>query len=174
MRGPLSRKRSRDVLALLLEYPKRKFSINELAKTAGVPFGTAWNIVREWESNGIVRTEKIGRAVAISLGSGPYLDLAKKMLEMPPSPHRMALREITRRLRVKGVKAAYLFGSVAEGRENAGSDIDIAVVRSAGFDAAGEAIAVHEEFSVKVVFLEFKSEKELLDFLSGKKYERVV
>jgi len=174
MKGPLSRKGSRTLLSLLMKYPKRRFSINELAKSGAVPFGTAWNIVKEWESGGIVNTEKIGKSVAVSLGSGPYLEMTKKALEMPSSPHRMALGEIARRLRKAGVRTAYLFGSVAEGREKPSSDVDIALVGAKMFDAAREAMALHKQFSVKVVFLEFKNEKELLSFLSGKKNERVV
>lgn len=174
MHNPFSRKGSEKMLRVLLEYPERRFSINELSKAAKVPFGTAWNVVNEWEASGIVRTEKIGRAVAVSLGSGPYLETARKLLELSVSAQRAALKAIARRLRKAGVKEAYLFGSVAEGREKPGSDIDIALVAPKGFGPGEEALELHELLSVKAVFLTFRSKKELGRFLEGKKTEKLV
>ncbi|HNT60668.1 MAG TPA: nucleotidyltransferase domain-containing protein [Candidatus Bilamarchaeaceae archaeon] len=174
MKGPLSRKGSRGLLSLLLEYPKRKFSISELAKCAKVPFGSAWNIIQDWEASRIVETERVGSTVIVTLGGGPYLEVAKKISGMPPSPHRMALAAIGRRMKAKGVKSAFLFGSVAEGRERPESDIDIALVKARGFDSAAEMLAVHGKYSVNAVFLEFANEKEMLEFLAGKKHERMV
>lgn len=174
MKGPFARKGSRELLSLLLEYPKRKFSISELAKSAKVPFGSAWNIIRDWEAGGMVGTEKVGSTIAVTLGGGPYLEIAKKMLEMPPSPHRMALGAIGRRLKAKGVKFAFLFGSVAEGRERPESDIDIVFIKARGFDSAAETLALHGKYSVNAVFLEFANEKEMLEFLAGKKHEKLV
>ena len=174
MHDPLSRKGSRGLLTLLLKYPRRKFSINELSKTAKVPFGTTWNVVNEWEISGIVRTERIGRTVSVTLGGGPYLETAKKVLGLSISPQRAALKGIARRLKRAGVKIAYLFGSVAEGREKLNSDIDIAIVPPKGFDPKKETLAIHDLLFVKVVFLSFKNEKELLHFLKNKKFERLV
>jgi len=174
MKGPLSRKGSRELLSLLLECPKRRFSISELAKSAKVPFGSAWNIIREWEAGGIVGTEKVGSTIAVKLGSGPYLEMAKKILEMPPSPQRMALPNMAARMKGAGVKEAYLFGSVAEGRERPESDIDLAVLKSKGFRAEEETFAIHDAMHVRPVFLEFNSAKELKSFLEGKKSERLI
>ena len=174
MKGPLSRKGSRKLLSLLLECPKRKFSISELAKSAKVPFGSAWNIIRDWEAGGIVETEKVGSTIAVTLGGGPYLEIAKKMLEMPPSPQRMALLFITKRMKKGGVKEAYLFGSVAEGEERPESDIDLAIAKAKGFSSEEETLQIHDALHVKAVFLEFGSEKELKAFLAGKKHERII
>ncbi len=174
MKGPLSRKGSRELLALLLEYPKRRFSISELARSAKVPFGTVWNTIRDWEATGIVGTERVGSTIAVTLGGGPYLEVAEKMLEMPPSLQRMALPGIAKRMRKAGVKEAYLFGSVAKGEEKPESDMDIALVEAKGFKAEEETFRIHDALHVKTVFLEFSSEKELKSFLEGKKNERLV
>ena len=174
MRGPLSRKRSRELLSPLLEFPKRKFTINELAKYAKVPFGTAWNTIRDWEATGVVQTEKVGRAIAVTLGGGPYLEIVKKMVEMPPSPQRLALPSIISRMRGGGVREAYLFGSVAKGTEKPESDIDLAIARAKGFRSEEETLQIHDAFHMKAVFLEFTSAKELKSFLEGKKNERLI
>jgi predicted nucleotidyltransferase len=174
MKGPLSRKGSRELLSLLLGCPKRRFSISELAKSAKVPFGSAWNIIRDWEAGGIVETEKVGSTIAVTLGSGPYLEIVKKMMEMPPSPQRMALPSIAKIMKKGGVKEAYLFGSVATGAEKPESDVDIALLKAVGFKCDEETLRIHDAFHVRAVFLEFGSAKELKGFLEGKKHERLV
>jgi predicted nucleotidyltransferase len=170
----LSRKGSGKLLSTLLKSQKRKFSINELAKEAGVPFGSAWNILQEWERFKVVEMERIGRTNAVSLGGGPHLEAAKKLLSIEVSPQRASLDGIASFLADKGVKSAFLFGSVAEGREIAESDVDIALVAGKEMDCASLAVEAYEEFAVKVVFLAFANEGKLMEFLEGKTYERVV
>ncbi len=170
----LSRKGSGKLLSALLKSPKRKFSINELARETGVPFGTAWNILQEWERFRVVEMERIGRTNAVSLGSGPHLEAAKKLLSLEVSPQRASLEGIASFLGGKGVKSAFLFGSVAEGKESAESDVDIALVAGKKVDCASLAVEVYERLAVKVVFLGFANEGKLMKFLRGKKYERLV
>lgn len=170
----LSRKGSGKVLSMLIKYPKRKFSINELSNEAGVPFGSVWNILQEWERFRVVSMEQIGNSKAVSLGSGPHLEAARALLELEKSPQRASLAAIARELKKKGVKAAYLFGSVAQGNERPESDIDLAIVAPKGFDSAKEAVGLEEKLAVKVMFVEFSKEGGLLDFLKGKKHEEVI
>lgn len=170
----LSRKGSGKLLSVLIKSPKRKFSINELSKEAGVPFGTAWNVLHEWERFRVVQMERVGRTNAVSLGYGPQLEAVKKLLELGASPQRAALQGIASELERKGIRMAFLFGSVAQGKERAESDIDIAILGKRGFDTAKESIALLEKLAAKVMFTEFRSEKELLEFLSGKAHERIV
>jgi predicted nucleotidyltransferase len=170
----LSRKGSGKLLSVLIKYPKRKFSINELSKEAGLPFGSTWNILQEWERFRLVNMEKIGNTNAVSLGSGPHLKTAKALLELEKSPQRASLGAIARELKKKRVGQAFLFGSVVQGKEKPGSDIDIALVSPKGFDSAKEAIELEDAFAVKVMFVEFKKEKELLEFLKGKKHEGIL
>ena len=170
----LSRKGSGKLLSVLLKSPKRKFSMNELSKEAGLPFGSAWNILRDWERFRVIDMERIGNMNAVSLGSGPHLDGAKKLLELQSSPQRASLSLVGAELRKKGVKEAFLFGSVAQGKEKPESDVDIALVSAKGFDAPAEAVRIYEKLAVKIVFMDFRNEKEMLAFLKGKVCERVV
>lgn len=55
------------VLDILVKYPGRAFTINELAREAGVPAMTCWRTVREFGSLGIVRIDTIGKAFAVRL-----------------------------------------------------------------------------------------------------------
>jgi len=54
---------SRQMLERLLKFPERQFTINELARESGVPFASAWRLVRRWEPAGIIETGKVGRSV---------------------------------------------------------------------------------------------------------------
>ncbi len=170
----LSRKGSGKLLSVLIKYPKRRFSINELSKEANVPFGSVWNILQEWERFRVINMEKIGNTKAVSLGSGPHLETAKMLLELEKSPQRASLGAIAKELKKRGVGRAFLFGSVAQGKEKPVSDIDIALISPKGFDSAKEAIELEGLLAVKVMFVEFRKEKELLEFLKGKKHEVLV
>lgn len=118
--------------------------------------------------------ERVGRTNAVSLGSGPHLEAAKRLLSLEVSPQRASLDGIASFLMDRGVKSAFLFGSVAEGEEGADSDVDIALVAGRGVDCASLAIEAYEKFAVKVVFLGFANGGKLMKFLKGKKYERIV
>lgn len=165
----LARSGSRELFSTLQKFPKRDFSISELARTAGVPFASAWRIIRLWERAGVIETGKLGRSVVVRYHDSPYARSLAQILGASSSPQAFTVARLKRMLkRMKGVKGAYLFGSVARGEEKLSSDIDLAVLAGRGFDAEGLVFKVYEAYGTKVVPLEFGSEKELNEFLKGK------
>jgi len=167
-------KGSRKLLETLVKYSNRQFTINELAKEAGVPFASAWRLVRRWEPAGMIETGKVGRSVTVKLRRSEYLDSVLSLLKMSMSPQAFTARAL-RNLLVKesGVKEAYLFGSVAKGNEKLASDIDIALLVEKEYDANRIVFEVYEKFGTKVVPITFHVRKELQAFLVGKKGERL-
>lgn len=131
--APLGRVlRHRRIIEALLVNPKRRFTVRELSIQAQTPYATTWRTVEELRALGALTAERVGTSQYLSVNENSALlrDLESiRSLEL--SPHRAAAREFAQRLAdVPQVKKAVLFGSVAEGREAAESDVDIAVVLS--------------------------------------------
>lgn len=90
------------------------------------------------------------------------------------SPQAFAARSLKEFLaKEKKVRQAFLFGSVAKGEEKLSSDVDLALLAEKSFDANALVYYCFERFGAKIVPLVFSNEKELKEFLSGKKTERL-
>ena len=165
---------SRQLLETLLKFPKRQFTINELAKEAGVPFASAWRLVKRWEQAGIIETGRVGKSVTVKIHESKYLDSLVSMLKISMSPQAFTARALVGLLaKDKSVKEAYLFGSVARRDEKLTSDIDIALLTEKDFDANHLVFEIYEKYGTKVVPLVFSSKRELMAFIAGKKGEQL-
>lgn len=165
---------SRQMLERLLKFPERQFTINELARESGVPFASAWRLVRRWEPAGIIETGKVGRSVTVKLHRSEYLDLVASLLKISVSPQAFTVRALKDMLEKEGrVKEAYLFGSVARREEKLASDIDVALLAGKGYNANDLVFGVYEKYGTKIVPLAFSSKKELEGFMADKKGERL-
>ncbi len=117
-----------ELLAVLFDYPSRKFTINELAKTAGVPVMTAHRAVREFQRLGLVEIESIGKSFVVTLNKKSKLVESLKKLSLP-DPFVDAAKKFAKEMSTtKGVEEIYLFGSVAKRKHKLTSDVDLAVI----------------------------------------------
>ncbi len=167
-------KGAKAVLEALQAYPKRLFTISELAKTAKVPFSSAWRLTRRWEPAGIIESGRIGNSVTIRLRQTPYAGKVVELARLSFSPQAHTAGQLKKILKkTPSVKAAYLFGSVATGKEKPESDIDLAIWAGRRFDADALAMRTLDEFGAKTVPLVFRSEKDLKAFLEGKEHVKL-
>ncbi len=158
------------VFGVLLEFPRRRFSINGLAREAKVPYATCWLLVSSLERAGVVDVDLIGRTRAVSFRENEFSKRLAELVGMSVSPQRLSLDFLKKRLGgAKGGVSAFLFGSVAAGREKLGSDVDVAVLGRRGLDLHELAFEVLEKFGARVAFVYFANKKEFDEFLSGKK-----
>jgi predicted nucleotidyltransferase len=157
------------LLLTLKQYPNRKFTINELAKTAVVPFATAYRAILEWEKAGIIGLERVGRAGIVTLNATNQANALLKMFEMP-SPYGSTIITLKELLKKENkIMGAELFGSAAEGKENYDSDIDLAIQcmdESTGNHLAEE---LYSKTRLKLIPLAFRKRKSMDEFLKGKK-----
>ena len=161
------------LLKLLCDFPGRDFTINGLAKEAEVPFASAWRAVRDWEAAGFVQTRVLGRARVVRLSNEQY---ASSLLNAAfvPSLQQSSLGAVRQALSSEPrVKRAFLFGSVAEGREKPGSDLDVALLVEKEFDVSPLVNKVFDETGCKLIALQFSSTTRLEAFLKGKKSEEL-
>lgn len=116
------------ILETLYKYPKRAFTINELARESAIPVMTCWRSVKEFESLEVVKVDTVGKTFAVRLNvQSPIVkDLENAKLT---DVHRDSALMFSKAVRkIDGVTACYLFGSVSKSIHKPGSDVDIAVI----------------------------------------------
>lgn len=171
----LAFKGSRKLFETLQAHPKRQFSINELSKASGIPFATCWKLIWMFEKAQVIGVATIGKSRAVSYKESPFSLLVAKILQISASVQAISLPGLKRELKAKkGLKEAYLFGSVATGKETLESDIDVALLVENKIDLPSLVSSMREKYGVNLMPLEFRSKSELDDFLVGKKKVQLV
>jgi predicted nucleotidyltransferase len=122
----------RRILSLLLLHPERSFYVREIGRLTGVPAGSLHREVRLLTDAGLLARSVAGNQVRYQVDrSCPvYEELAgmfRKTIGLAD-----VLREALASLG-DAVRLAFVFGSVAQGKERPTSDIDVLIVGSASF-----------------------------------------
>ena len=92
-----------------------------------------WSVqeaLKAWVQLGVVHTEIIGRAVVHTINEDHYTVVPLRSLLDPMA----ALTQTAAQIVGEDVEAVTVFGSVARGEANEGSDIDLAVIAQSGWD----------------------------------------
>ncbi|MDE1949716.1 MAG: MarR family transcriptional regulator [Burkholderiales bacterium] len=129
----------RRVLGLLLLRPDEALHGREIARRTGLPAGTITRELGKLAEAGLLKREKRGNQQVYSADTtGPiYTELASILRKTSGLADVLvqALAPAVHRLRV-----AFVFGSVAQGRETAGSDVDVMLIGELGFREAVELL----------------------------------
>ena len=129
----------RRVLGLLLLRPDEALHGREIARRTGLPAGTITRELGKLAEVGLLKREKRGNQQVYSADtSGPiFAELASILSKTSGLAAVLvqALAPAAPKLRV-----AFVFGSVAQGRETAGSDIDVLLVGDLSFREAVELL----------------------------------
>lgn len=129
----------RRVLGLLLLRPDEALHGREIARRTGLPAGTITRELTRLAAVGLLKREKRGNQQVYSADtSGPiYTELASILRKTSGMADVLvhALAPLAPDLRI-----AFAFGSVAQGRETAGSDVDIMLIGDVGFRQAVEVL----------------------------------
>ncbi|MCW5634394.1 MAG: MarR family transcriptional regulator [Rubrivivax sp.] len=125
----------RRVLGLLLLHPEEALHGREIARRTGLPPGTLTRELAKLAGAGLLKREKRGNQQLYSADttSPVFTELASILRKTSGLADVLAqaLAAVADRLRV-----AFVFGSVAQGRETAGSDVDLMLVGEVGFKEA--------------------------------------
>lgn len=129
----------RRVLALLLLHPDEALHGREIARRTGLAAGSVTRELGKLAEVGLLKRVKRGNQQVYSADtSAPiYSELASILRKTSGVADVLteALAPVAAKLR-----AAFVFGSVAQGRETAGSDIDLLLVGELGFREAVELL----------------------------------
>lgn len=117
-----------EVLRTLKAYHDRQFTVNELARTSGVPTMTTWRAVKELKTAGLVKTRRIGNSTAVWITDDPGKLRALKGVP-DTDPQKAAARSFAESLSVHPwLVECRLFGTVGRGDHRPGEEVDVAVV----------------------------------------------
>jgi predicted nucleotidyltransferase len=117
------------VLTALLGSPGTEWTGRELARRAGLSPTQALSALRAFESEGVCRQRRIGRASVWSVDPDHFVTKALgPLVNLDQTAQRRLAQTVEAALKGSGAAEAYLFGSVATGGEEASSDVDLMVV----------------------------------------------
>ena len=115
------------VLGLLFGQPDRRFQSAELIRLAGAGTGAVHRLITRLAASGLVRVESVGNQKFYQANPDSPLfselcGLVQKTVGLA-GPLRAALAPLA-----DGIDAAFVYGSMARGAEQAASDIDLMVI----------------------------------------------
>lgn len=117
-----------EILRTLKAYHDRQFTINELARTSGVPVMTAWRAVKELKAVGLLKTRRIGNSTAVWITDDP--GKLRTLKGVPDTdPQKAAARAFAETMALNPwLMECRLFGTVGRGDHRPGEEVDVAVV----------------------------------------------
>lgn len=125
----------RRVLGLLLLHPEESLHGREIARRTGLPAGTITRELGLLASVGLLKRERRGNQQIYSADAGSpiYAELAGILRKTSGVAEVLATALDPAKATIR---VAFVFGSVAQGRETAASDIDLMLIGSIGFRKA--------------------------------------
>lgn len=140
----------RQALALLLMRPEERFHVREIARLTGIPAGSLHRELKLLTEAELLVRQSVGRQVFYQANrQSPIFEEVAGIFRKTAGfadVIRAALLSLANE-----VELAFIFGSVAQGRERSGSDVDLFVLGNASFSAVVEALAdVHERLGREI------------------------
>jgi predicted nucleotidyltransferase len=130
----------RQILALLLLRPDESFYVREIGRLTGVPAGSLHRELKLLSDAGLLRRSVAGNQVRYQLDRSCPIQEELAGIFRKTAGLADVLREAL--LPLAGtIRVAFIFGSLAQGKERATSDVDVLVVGSASFAAVVEAVS---------------------------------
>ena len=132
------------LLSLLLLRPGEDFHLRQIERLAGVPVGTARRELLRFQTAGVVSVKRVGNQVRYQ--ADRRCVVFEELASMLRKTVGMAdvLREALAPLAAE-IELAFIFGSVAQGKEGPFSDIDVMIVGTVSFDAVVAAVQAPQE-----------------------------
>jgi len=130
----------RQILALLLLRPDESFYVREIGRLTGVPAGSLHRELKLLGDAGLLLRSASGNQVRYKVDRTCPIHEELAGIFRKTAGLADVLREALAPLSGK-IRVAFIFGSVAQGKERATSDVDVLVVGSTSFAAVVEALS---------------------------------
>lgn len=115
-----------DVLGLFYTNQSKKYYLRELERILGYSAGSIRRELLKFQKDNLFKTEKVGNLLYYSLNTKHPLFKELKSIITKSIGIEKVLKEALKSL--KGIKIAFIYGSFAEGKERASSDIDLMII----------------------------------------------
>ena len=129
----------RRILGLLLLHPEESFYVREIMRLAGVPSGSLHRELTALAAAGLLTRSVSGSQVRYQADRSCPLFGELAAIFRKTTGLGDVLREALEPLG-DGVRTAFVFGSVAQGKERGSSDVDLMVLGSVRFERLVEAL----------------------------------
>lgn len=130
----------RQILALLLLRPDESFYVREIGRLTGVPAGSLHRELKVLCDAGLLQRSAAGNQVRYQVDHACPIQEELAGIFRKTVGFADILREALTPLAAK-IRLAFVFGSVAQGKQRASSDVDVLVVGSASFAAVVGALS---------------------------------
>jgi predicted nucleotidyltransferase len=134
----------RRILGLLLLHPEQSFYVREIMRLAGVPSGSLHRELTALTAAGLLTRSASGNQVRYQADRSCPLFEELAGIFRKTAGLADVLREALEPLG-RSVRTAFVFGSVAQGKERGTSDVDVMVLGSARFERVVEALMPSRE-----------------------------
>lgn len=136
--SPLDSKAKLRLLSYLFSQREVEMSEREMARVLGLSNFSINQLMKLFEQNNIVERRRVGATTVWRLKQGSYyhqlLEPMFKRFSTSPAPIEHLKNLVLSTYPLKQVSKIYLYGSIAEGRENYNSDIDLFVIIKSAAD----------------------------------------
>jgi len=118
------------ILRALVRYRGKVYTIRGLAEDAGASHPEVSKTLSELEKYGIVQIQPVGRAHQISLNEKSYIlnKIVKPILKTENETLDEVISILKNHFSKKKIISVVIFGSVASGKEQLNSDLDILII----------------------------------------------
>jgi predicted nucleotidyltransferase len=130
----------RQILALLLLHPDESFYVREIARLTNVPAGSLHRELKLLTDAGLLQRSQAGNQVRYQVNRACPIQEELAGIFRKTAGLADVLREALAPIAGK-IRLAFIFGSVAQGKERATSDVDVLVVGPASFAAVVAALS---------------------------------
>jgi len=134
----------RRILALLLLHPDESFYVREIGRLTGVPAGSLHRELKLLADAGLLQRSAAGNQVRYQVDRACPIREELGGIFRKTAGLADVLRDALAPIAGK-IRLAFIFGSVAQGKERATSDVDVLVVGSVSFSAVVEALSLAGE-----------------------------
>ena len=129
----------RQVLSLLLLHPERSLHVREIARLTGTTAGTLNKELTRLHEAGLLDRERVGNQVQYSANrSHPIYSELAAILRKTVGLADVLIEALTPF--AHDIDVAFVFGSIARGTENTGSDVDLLIIGDAEFGSVVDAL----------------------------------
>ena len=140
----------RDTLALLLLHPDAALHLREIARLTNKAPGTLLRELDRLADAGVLLRKRVGNQVHFQAnGRCPIYEDLRNILKKTAGLADV-LRTALEPMRGQ-IQAAFVYGSVARGDENAGSDVDVMIVGDVGFAEIIAALAPAQDALARTI-----------------------
>lgn len=150
-----------DLLVLFFTNPSQKYYVRELERLLGYSVGSIHRELLKFKKDSLFNTQKVGNLLYYSLNTKHPLFNELKSIVSKTAGVEGSLKKILRS--IEKIEIAFIYGSFANKKEKAMSDIDIMIIGNPNTSNLNEKIMILEKLLKREINPTIYSSKEYKD-----------